>query len=422
MKIFNFKFHILNSKRGFIISIITFFVLAIMISVAITMSALVFYRQQISTNAVKSTQSYYAAEAGIEDALLRLNKNPTIAVTSYDLSVGESVANVTILDAVSNSKNIESQGNTQELIRKVKATYVFEGEGNSFFYGIQVGEGGLIMNNNSKIIGNVFSNGHVTGGNGSAITGTVQISGSGNKLSNVDIGVDAYVDICENNGTNITGVLHANNANNCNYGSLTASELPVNPVPLPIADSQIDAWRVEAANSQIINNNFVIDNSTTQSLGPAQIMGSLTVKKNSTLNVTGTISVFGPIIFENGSTVKLDNFYGYYSGVIISSNTINVKNGSLLEGSGQEGSYLLVVSTMPYNSSSINVDNNAFGAIFYTNNGGITLSNNTGVKAIIGYQITLNNNAEVTYESGLSNVLFYSGPGGGWKVENWEEK
>ncbi|KKT91018.1 MAG: hypothetical protein UW93_C0014G0001, partial [Parcubacteria group bacterium GW2011_GWC1_45_13] len=42
-------------------------------------------------------------------------------------------------------------------------------------------------------------------------------------------------------------------------------------------------------------------------------------------------------------------------------------------------------------------------------------------KEATAYGIILNNEAIITYESGLANVNFYSGPSGGWNIESWAE-
>jgi len=67
--------------------------------------------------------------------------------------------------------------------------------------------------------------------------------------------------------------------------------------------------------------------------------------------------------------------------------------------------------------NAIDVNNNTQGAIFYSSAGNINVNNNVALKEVIGYKLTLANNASVTYESGLSNVNFSTGPGGGWTLK-----
>ena len=189
---------------------------------------------------------------------------------------------------------------------------------------------------------------------------------------------------------------------------------------MPISESQIQEWKDDAS-VEIITGNVSILNGQTSSMGPVKIVGSLTVANNAIVKLTGTIYVTGNIFVSNGSTIRLDSSYGSFSGVILSDGQISVGNNSVFTGSGQSGSYLLVLST---NSSgyAISVNNNAAGAIFYTTSGGILLSNNVSVREVTGYKVILNNNAVVQYDSGLENTFFSSGPGGGWKITNWKEE
>jgi len=49
------------------------------------------------------------------------------------------------------------------------------------------------------------------------------------------------------------------------------------------------------------------------------------------------------------------------------------------------------------------------------------MENNAILKEVSAYKIHLKNNAEVVYETGLANVLFSSGPGGGFEIKSWME-
>ena len=68
----------INKDAGFAAFFITVVILAIMLGIAFSITTLALGGQRNSANIVKSAQSYYVAEAGIEDALLRLKKTPTI--------------------------------------------------------------------------------------------------------------------------------------------------------------------------------------------------------------------------------------------------------------------------------------------------------------------------------------------------------
>jgi len=415
------KIKFLTGQEGYVVSIIVFFILIIMLSIAISMSSLIAYRQKISTNSVKSTQSYYTAESGAEDALLRLSNNPNMSPLSYSLSVSGTTTNIVIPSIIGGARAITSDGNTNNINRKLQVVYSIDTQGVGFYYGAQVGDGGLTMNNGSRIVGNVFSNGNISGGAGT-VTKDVIVAGNGHSIKDITVEGDALSYSCLSPAV-IVGVLtHVTGGTvTCTYGSISTQSNEISSQPLPISQAQIDGWKSDAAAGGIVTGNYTIANNETQSLGPVKITGSLVVSNGATLIVTGTIHVVGNIVFDNGSTIKLHSSYGTLSGIILSDGNIEVKNNSTLLGSGQSGSYLLLLSTSS-SDTAILIDNNATGAIFYTSAGGIELKNNISAIEVTGYKVKLDNNAVVQYESGIANLLFTSGPSAGWKVTSWEEK
>ncbi|MCP6719159.1 MAG: hypothetical protein KJI71_02915, partial [Patescibacteria group bacterium] len=61
-----------NNQKGFAAFYLTILILAVIFILAIGAYILTYSEQKISINVIKSSQAYYAAEAGVEDALLRL--------------------------------------------------------------------------------------------------------------------------------------------------------------------------------------------------------------------------------------------------------------------------------------------------------------------------------------------------------------
>jgi hypothetical protein len=109
--------------------------------------------------------------------------------------------------------------------------------------------------------------------------------------------------------------------------------------------------------------------------------------------------------------------------VIIADGVITVENNVIISGSGQPGSYVLILSTKSDTTNPvINIRNNSAGsAIYYANSGLIYLKNNMVAREVTGYKIQIENNAEIQYESGLEEANFSSGPGGSWKIVSWRE-
>jgi len=405
------------------------------------MSSLILYEQKIATNVVKSTQSYYAAESGIEDALLILKRNPQLSPTSYTLNVNGTTASVTIPTIIGGARTITSQGNNNSVVKNIQTVYSIDSQGVSFHYGAQVGEGGLTMGSNSEIRGNVFADGNISGSGN--ITGNVIISGNGHSIDDTDVEGDVLAYSCLSstnvggNLTYVTGGLHT-----CAVDGSTSLQFnEVAEQGLPITQNQIDDWKAETASgtpksaytigsnatvtedsSVVITGNMSLGNNATWNLmGFTKVIGNLTIGSNARVNISGTLYVTGAIGFGSNSITQLSNSYGSQSGVILSDGIITVNNNSILRGSGQAGSYILILSTSS-SSSAIGVGNNATGAIFYTNNGGVRINSNAIVREVTGYKVSLGSNVILKYETGLANIFFYSGPGGGWKVTNWLEQ
>ena len=81
----------------------------------------------------------------------------------------------------------------------------------------------------------------------------------------------------------------------------------------------------------------------------------------------------------------------------------------------------MFLSTYNGSDTAISLHNNSDGAIFYASDGTIKVSQTASAKQLTGYAIELENNATITYESGLQMVNFSSGPSAGWIIQNWKE-
>lgn len=407
-----------KQEQGFIALYLSILVLAILATFGGALFLTSVRQDQISRNLVLSSQAYYASEAGIEDALLRLKQGISWTNPIPLSLVGDSVQ-TTISNIVGGARTIT--GEASELLRskKVQAVYAISSDIPSFFYGAHVGSGGLVMDNQSQVVGNLFSNGSITGNSAAIITGTAQIAGTGNKIGDVTVQQDAYADICDH--ATVTGGLHANTKTSCTYGSfVTPLSPPITPVPLPITQPQIDDWKQDALAGGITNGDYSQSGSGTASLGPQKIVGNLSVDQSAQLNVTGTLWVTGNIIISNNAVVKLASSYGSASGVIIADGTITLQNNSISRGSGQPGSYLMYLSTSA-SSSAFSINNNAQADILYTNTGTVTIQNNIRLREVTAYKVHLQNSATITYEVGLQNAAFVSGPGGSYEVTSWKE-
>jgi len=406
-----------NNQKGFALFYVTILVLAIIIASGMNVSVLTYNQQKIFQNIVKSTQAYYAAEAGLEDALLRLENDMNWS-SQYSLDVGSASIIIDISDEIGSSRTITSEGNSSDRIRRLEVTYEIHSEETSFHYGAQVGEGGIIMDDGSVIYGNVYSNGNITAAANTEITKTTKVTKSGNKIQGATIGQNAYVDICQD--SDIGGTLIVSNNINCTAANIEilTDEIPV--LPMPITQEQIDEWKNQALSGGTISE-YNLSGMQIDYLGPKKIDGIMTVQDNAQLYMTGTIWVTGRITIQNNAQVKLDQAaYGSLSGVIITDDIVVLQDSGKALGSGLEGSYLLIIST-DSSDSAIEIKNSFEADILYTQNGWITVQDTADVREVTGYGIHLKNDAEIIYETGLRDAAFTGGPSGAWQVTSWKE-
>jgi len=251
-----------------------------------------------------------------------------------------------------------------------------------------------------------------------------------NTITNSDICGDAYYQTIDGDSLNFLN----GPGNPCLAPLTPGTAFPGSPDPplenMPISDSVINQWEQEATDGGISPGDLIVGSD--MSFGPKKIEGNLIMTGNSkTLTVTGTLYVTGYIDVSNGSTIKCSPSFGLYSCVVVADQWIHIVNNGVFQGSGQPGSFILILTNSScdgisagictdYNAA-MDIHNNATGAIFYANNGMIYLHNNVQASELTAKKIHLDQNATVRYEQGLINANFSSGPGGGWKVVSWKE-
>ena len=296
------------------------------------------------------------------------------------------------------------------------------------------------MNGNAQILGNVYSNGPAVGASNTRIYGDLYVAKATGSIDSIQV-IKAGT---EDGNVHAHTILNSDIENGAYYfdnttiigttaGSLYPGSSDPEPENLPISDIQINKWKDDAIVGGTMDSYIL--NGGEDSLGPIKINGDLTINSNSNLTQTGTIWVTGNFVLESNTIIQLAGSYGSNSGVIIVDGNISLSSNVTICGSegykkagacyDNIGSFLMFVS----NSSSccnpaspaIWANSNTNAVILYTNNGLIRLGASAELKEVTGYALYIDSNANVTYESGLANINFTSGPGGGWKIDSWEE-
>lgn len=392
--------------------IATIFFLIVSLTIILGLAAPTVRAQKMTRELFFSRQSYYLAEAGLEDVVYRFRQGLPVG-NSETLSLGGASA-TTVTTETPEGKEILAVGESEDTVRKVATELIF-GDGVAFHYGIQIGNGGFTLANNAGVNGNIYSNGAVSGLAGSFITGSVTATES---ISGVTVGTgtvgDAHAPTV--NDSTVRGSLYCQSGSGNNKACNTSRANPV-AQPMPVTDEQILSWKADAEAGGTVGSQTL--SGLGNIMGPKKIAGTLTLNGASRLTITGTIWVTGDIVLNNDADIVLDASYGSGDGVIVTDGTAALSNNSTFAGSGEENSYIMLLST--HTGNAITLQNNAGAAILNAPYGTVQISNNAGINQVSAKTVSLSQNAVIDYEQGLVDAGFVNGPSGGYEIRSWKE-
>lgn len=423
-------------EGGQVMLVITLFLLAGSLAIVATLMALVRSQLVVTTELTLSKETFIFTEGALEDVVYRHKNALTVAATET-LSEG-AITVVTTTTNTADGKIVLAIGNEDGRIRKIRSELI-EGDGASFSFGVQTDNGGIILENNSSIDGNIYSNGPILGSGLNLVKGSAVSAGPSGFISDIHatgsayahsivtsrIDADAFytsIDI----GTIVGGTKYPG------YPDLATSSLP-------IPDSLIDTWEVYAKNSAVMTaeciaagGTLVIDSDIT--LGPAKIPCDVSFEKFPDVTLAGVLWIVGDVTFTQGPKFTIHPAIGNKSVPIIvdnpsdrlTSSRIVMSNSGEWIGNGNH-SYIMLLSRNESaeqggTEKAITLENSNGGALLvYAGHGEINLQNNTDLTEITAYRVRLQNNTEVVYDTGLASAVFMAGPGGSYVIQTWEE-
>jgi len=391
----------------------------------------------MATSITTSKESFYAAEAGMEDIIYRLKFGLPVA-SSQTLNVGNYSA-VTDIEDEPEGKVVTSIGDANSYLRKVK-TNLLLGTGVSFHYGIQAGEGGFYLYNSSSVTGNVHSSGPVVG-TANNIFGDVVSAGPAGIIDNIHAGGSVFAHTIRNSIVNNDAFYFDDTtiSGNTILGTLHPGSTDQSTAELPISDEQIAAWETDAAAGTVIPASSCTDGiyniTSNVVLGPAKIECNLFIKGNGvTLTVAGPIWVTGNITTQNAPIIRMASSLGSQNVALIADNPADTRGSGIVTlgqgtqffGSGYPNSFVFILSQnndaeMGGSSDAFVMGQSAGALVAYASHGQVTLGQSVGVKEATAYKIVLRNTANVIYDTGLPSTLFSAGPSGGFDISSWKE-
>ena len=222
-------------------------------------------------------------------------------------------------------------------------------------------------------------------------------------------------------GATVTGTIYCATGSYINKPCDTSHSDPT-PQPMPLSDSAIQEWKDDAEAGGTIVGNYTVGWAGA-TLGPKKIQGNVVIEGGGILNMTGTLWITGTLTVTGGGGLQLDPAYGTQSGTIVTDGYVILNGGSEFSGSGQPGSYPFLVTTSACpvepgcsGNSAITLNGGAGTVALIAQNGNVSISGGTSLKAVTAKQITMTGGATLEYDSGLINANFSSGPGGSWEV------
>lgn len=390
--------------------------------------------------------TYYAAEAGLNEALYRLIANPAPAVYNFVWGAIPVQAQVTANPDNPYQRIVRSRasdpGGKVRTVQIIANTSSFAG---GFDYAVQGGAGGVFLDNNSTVVGGIYSNGSILPASGGArgnVTGSAWAAGA--KIDRVIITGDVHAHSIERSevsgnafyqtidGASKVGGTACPNAN-CHPGFPDPS-----PRDFPIGDAEIQVWKDDIASTgnpvlladpavcpPAHNVGFYCVTSNS-ALGYQKIQGDFYVGNGATLTLDGNLWVTGKIILDNNGTIRVDPALGAGSVVIIADGIVDVNNNYTIQGTGNPASFILVISMSPsvnVSAPAVYAANNSESIVFAALHGMLKVKNNGQLNAAVAEVLYLEPNSQVTFNPFLT--AFYIPNGGGDEVGtalgSWQE-
>ena len=385
-----------------------------------------------SRNLEKSKQSNYLSESGVEDVVYRIKNSMNYSDTESLTVNGISATTTNVV--VASSREVTALGDKDNIIRTIKAIISEGSVSESFDYVLQSGVGGMEVNDAATITGDIFSDSPIVGENTNTITGNAVSTGSGGLINNMTVTGNAYANTINN--SSIGGDAYYQSISGTTVGGISYPGSPdIGAGTMPITDSDIDTLKAGAEAGGVISSPcpYVITSNTT--IGPVKINCDLTILDVPTVTLEGDIWVVGDIVIEDSSTVKVASSLGEQSVTIIADNpadredssTVSIKNDATFEGSGTDGSYVVVISQNNDAESggddeAIEVKNSASGDLFvYASHGIVLVKNSATVKGLVGYEVEVKNSAQVDGNTNIINMPPLGGSGGEFSLDSWLE-
>lgn len=377
-------------RRGQVMIIALVF-LAVVLIIASSLFTRVADFIRFGSNSVMKEQATNLAEAGVDYAVQKLNEAPigTYAGDSQTLSTGMVV--ISVADKGTNLKTITVTGYVPNTTnprakRTIKADIAVSGESISFRYAVQTDEGGVTMSQSATIKGSIYSNASISAGNGNQQA----IEGDAFAVGTIE---SPPIDI----------------------GGLKRENQPSKDPPTV----NYDFWKNQAnKNNDPITCNPKCTIDYTTSIGHRKYIGDLEITNNVVVTLTGPVHVTGNFsMSQGGTTFKLAEGFGSNNTVLIIDGLASLTQGGKFESTTANPKGYIMLVTTSTSDQALTLSQSGATAIFYALEGGAELSQSANVTSLVAYKLTMTQSSTLSYDTGLADAQFTTGPSGSWQVK-----
>lgn len=336
-----------------------------------------------------SSNAFYAANSGVEEAFYRLGRGLTNPGT-FTIAVGVGSSAHVSISGLGDQKTIEAIGTYKNFVRKIKTEVEKTSVASPFRYAIQAGDGGLEFTKKADITGDIYSNGDITA------------------IKNVSVGGSVFA-----------------------YGSVsslvTASSItsPAPKITPPVFNFTV--MQNYLKKFPTIPGPY----SPTGSLGNVTINGDLNI--NSDILFTGPVWVTGNLNIKANIILDPSIISGGVSQIIVAEKIISIKPGSDITSTG--GVFLLIVSIysplLPLinlcNDPAIIINSNIENILYFAPNGCLDVDAPTAAGGFtgsaIGKKIIFKQLQDgLQFDTDLLSAEFGLTKKGGWQTISFKEE
>jgi len=383
----------------------------------------------------RSKQSYLTSLSANEDILYRYKHSLTPDASETITLAGTAATTTTAIDPSTGNYTIRttSEKSLARRLSEMKLTVV---PGIAFNFGMQSGTGGVTLQNTASVVGNLFSNGPITGVNATVVKGDAISAGPSGSfsglqatgtvrahsiLSSPSIGKDAYYQTINAGATTVLGTKYPGTPD-----TATSS--------LPISDADVTTFETAAAAGGTYSGPCPYVVTTSISLGPIKIPCGLTfVTPNKTLTINGPIWVQGDLIIDKGTIQVGAGLSKKIVPIIVDNQSDRIGSSLITIGNGMNfssvtgNSYTMLLSMNKSgetggSNTAIDIKNSSSGeVVLYAGHGILVIENNTLLRQATAWKIVAQNSSQVKYSTGLMNPNFTGGPSGTFVVSKWNE-